>query len=471
MKTNCITELLPERAVARAKYLDDFFQQHKRPIGPLHGLPVSVKEHIGMKDLGLNAGFVSWWEHKAEDDANVLKILWDAGAVFYARTTEPQTLMQLETLSNLYGETVNPYNRKLTSGGSSGGEGALISLRGSCLGLGSDIGGSVRSPAANCGIYSLHPTSYRVPMDGCAATMLAEEQIIAVIGPMSTSLQGLKLFMRTILAAKPWLVEPSVVPLPWREQHDFLQISRGGKLKVGILWNDNVVRPHPPIFRALTEVADKLRATGKFDVVDWNPYKHDEAWKIIASLYFCDGGREETIAIESSGEPWLPLSEWILKENPYVRRLSVEALWHWTARREAYRRAYAKLWNESGSMGGSNQLDSTGEEIIRLVDVILCPAGPGAAPPLGHSKYWGYTSQWNLLDYPAVVFPVSKVDKQIDVKQERYIPRNWDDHLNYNLCEYDGDCRAMCKLTLIRRSRTLPWSPRILAAGGAEVRR
>ncbi|KAL8872303.1 MAG: hypothetical protein Q9174_002051 [Haloplaca sp. 1 TL-2023] len=138
---NCVTELLPERALTRAKYLDDYFQKYGKPIGPLHGLPISVKEHIGMKGLGLCAGYVAWWGKVADDDALVLKILWRAGAVFHARTTEPQTMMHLETDSNLWGVTVNPYNTSLSSGGSSGGEGALIAMRGSCLGIGTDIGG------------------------------------------------------------------------------------------------------------------------------------------------------------------------------------------------------------------------------------------------------------------------------------------------------------------------------------------
>jgi len=96
---------------------------------------------IGMKELGLSAGYVVWWGNTATGDAHVLQILWKAGAVFHARTTQPQSMMHLETDSNLYGVTVNPYNRDTTSGGSSGGEGALLGIRGSCLGIGSDIGG------------------------------------------------------------------------------------------------------------------------------------------------------------------------------------------------------------------------------------------------------------------------------------------------------------------------------------------
>lgn len=140
-QTNCITELLPSRALTRAAELDAYLTLHGRPIGPLHGLPISVKEMIGMKGLGLNAGYVAWWGKTADENAHVLQILWDAGAVFHARTTQPQSMMHLETDSNLYGVTVNPYCSGVSAGGSSGGEGALIGMRGSCLGVGSDIGG------------------------------------------------------------------------------------------------------------------------------------------------------------------------------------------------------------------------------------------------------------------------------------------------------------------------------------------
>ena len=101
--TNCVTELLPERALQRAAELDEHLSTHGKPVGPLHGVPISVKEHIGIKGLDLNARFVGWVGRVADDDALLLKPLWDAGAVFHVRTTQPQTLMHLETSSNLYG--------------------------------------------------------------------------------------------------------------------------------------------------------------------------------------------------------------------------------------------------------------------------------------------------------------------------------------------------------------------------------
>lgn len=139
--TNCLTDLLPRKALERAAYLDEYFKRHGRPLGPLHGLPISVKEQVGMKGLDLNMAFCGFYGSIANENALILQILWNAGAVFHARTTGPQLLMHLETNNNLYGVTVNPFNTRLTAGGSSGGEGALIGLRGSILGIGTDIGG------------------------------------------------------------------------------------------------------------------------------------------------------------------------------------------------------------------------------------------------------------------------------------------------------------------------------------------
>lgn len=100
----------------------------------LFGLPVSTKEHHGMRgdNVTTNASLVAWVGKK--HGSNLLyDSLWDQGCVFYVRTTQPQTIMHLETVSVVYGRTVNPHNRDLSPGGSSGGESALIGMRGSLL--------------------------------------------------------------------------------------------------------------------------------------------------------------------------------------------------------------------------------------------------------------------------------------------------------------------------------------------------
>jgi Asp-tRNA(Asn)/Glu-tRNA(Gln) amidotransferase A subunit family amidase len=389
--TNCLTELLPVRALQRAKELDAYFEQHKRPIGPLHGLPISVKEHIGFEGLRCTTGYISHWDVVSKEDAHILQVLHDAGAVFHCRTTVPQTMMHLETDSNLYGVTTNPHNSKLTSGGSSGGEGALVALRGSCLGIGSDVGGSIRSPAANCGVYGLKPTAFRLPTDGWGYMMAGADSVEAVLGPLSTSIKGLEIFMKAVIDTEPWLTEPALIPMPWRTY----AVPHDRPLRIGVLWHDGIVRPHPPIIRALRLATDRLKRYN-IEVVDFPPYLHDEAWAILSSLYYPDGGEADAEDIAKSGEPWLPLSEFIIKDNPCVKKLSVGELAYWYEEREAYRKEYALHWNKHG------------------IDALLCPVGPGVAPKHNTAKYWSYTSQWNLLDYPAVVFPVCKVDKEVD---------------------------------------------------------
>ena len=207
--------------------------------------------------------------------------------------------MHLETSSNLYGTTVNPFNRALTSGGSSGGEGALLGLRGSCLGIGSDIGsyqfktevayigslqrsgGSIRSPAANNGLYGFRPTTFRIPKSGALVPHLGSGYIYGVIGPLSTSLSGVDLFMKSVIDSKPWLQDPTLVPLPWRGNQLKLSTTGHETLKIGVMWSDGVVEPHPPIKRALATLVEKLRRMQGVEVVEWKPYKHDLAWELI----------------------------------------------------------------------------------------------------------------------------------------------------------------------------------------------
>ena len=287
--------------------------------------------------------------------------------------------------------------------------------------------GSIRSPAANNGIYGLKPTAFRIPTDGWSSTAPGADPITTVIGPLSTSLEGIKLFMKTIIDTKPWLVEPELIPLPWNSS---IQISPHQQLKIGILWHDNVVKPHPPITNALHSVVSKLKLVPNISVVDWKPHLHDEAWAIIASLYFPDGGAEDLEVMAASGEPLRPLTEHIIKENPCVKKLSMQELWYWQEEREAYRKEYAKVWNDTAT----SKNDETGE-LEGVVDVILSPVGPGVASRHNTAKYWGYTSQWNLLDYPALTFPVSKVDPRVDRMEEDYRPLTDVDRDNWELCE------------------------------------
>ena len=201
-----------------------------------------------------------------------------------------------------------------------------MAMRGSCLGIGSDIGGSIRSPAANNGLFGLRPTTFRLPVVGWTATMLGEEQIIPVIGPISRSLEGVKMFMKTLLDQKPWIIDPSLVALPWKTTSLLRTDSSGKKkLRIGVLSDDGVVKPHPPILRGINTLVEKLRGNPHIDIVHFPPYNHDEAWHLIHSLYFGDGASEEKEALAQSGEPWRPLSEFMyvgLTKNGFRSNLS-----------------------------------------------------------------------------------------------------------------------------------------------------
>jgi amidase len=380
----------------------------------MHGLPISVKEHIGMAGLRLHAGYIAFWNTVASDDALVLKILHRAGAVFHARTTEPQSMMQLETHSNLYGRTNNPYNLKFSAGGSSGGEGALIAMGGSCLGIGSDVGGSIRVPAAVNNLYGFKPTAFRIPTTGWSSTPAGADSITTVIGPLSSSLAGISLFMQTVIEAEPWLLEPSLIPMPWTTPN--IVPTSSSPLKIGILWHDEVVLPHPPITRALKQFIASIECIPHVQICNFSPYKHDEAWAITASLYFTDGGSSDRAIIEKSGEPYTPLAKWMLKENDIITNMTREDLEYWLEEREEYRLEHAEHWNKSGSSTWNEELGKW----VGSCDIVLSPVAPGAATKHETAKYWSYTSVWNLLDHPALVFPTGLfVDKDVDVMEKR----------------------------------------------------
>jgi amidase len=139
-QTNCLSEILFDRAISQAKELDAYFQKTGKTKGPLHGLPISLKDNINVIGYDSSIGFTSLVNKPAINNSTIVDILLEAGAVIYCKTNVPTAMMISETVNNLFGRTVNPLSRNLTTGGSSGGEAALIAFGGSRIGVGSDIG-------------------------------------------------------------------------------------------------------------------------------------------------------------------------------------------------------------------------------------------------------------------------------------------------------------------------------------------
>lgn len=187
------------------------------------------------------------------------------GAVFFVKTTMPQTGMALETSSNLWGRTLNPFNTKLGAGGSSGGEAALIAMRGSPIGPSGDIGGSIRAPAAFNGLYAIRPSAERIPRRGSKHPAPGMISIKSSYGPACHSMEDLKMFTKLLNSHPTLLYEPSCIPIPWRE------VPRPEKLCIGVMNFDGVVMPHPPVLRAIEETVNALKSAGHDGIFNSQP--------------------------------------------------------------------------------------------------------------------------------------------------------------------------------------------------------
>ena len=196
----------------------------------------------------------------------MVKHLRSLGAILFCKTSVPPTLMSGETTNNILGYTWSPKNRNLSAGGSSGGEGALIGLKGSPVGFGTDIGGSVRIPAAFNGLYGLRPSTGRLAYEGMCNSMDGQNSVLSVVGPISHSVASLKLLVQALLSQVPWLHDPLVHEIPWRHEYeqqtiDLINDSRhgSGNLAFGLLEHDGQVTPHPPVQRAMKIIKETLR--------------------------------------------------------------------------------------------------------------------------------------------------------------------------------------------------------------------
>ncbi|KAA0185788.1 hypothetical protein HAZT_HAZT010685 [Hyalella azteca] len=134
----------------------------------LHGLPVSVKDNVMVKGLDCTLGLLKKVGQPAPVDADVVAVLKELGAVPFVKTNVSQICLTPGCSNPLWGKTIHPLDPTRSPGGSSGGEGALISEGGSVFGLGTDMGGSVRVPSNWCGLTGFKPTSKRISNVGVA---------------------------------------------------------------------------------------------------------------------------------------------------------------------------------------------------------------------------------------------------------------------------------------------------------------
>lgn len=276
--TNCLSDAFFNEAIKSAKALDDHLQRTGNLVGPLHGLPISLKDNFNIKGKDSTVGFTSLVNKPAEYNATLVDILQELGAVRYCKTNVPTAMMIAESVNNTFGRTVNPLNRALTSGGSSGGESALIAFGGSPLGVGTDIGGSLRIPAACTGIFTLRPSHGRFTTQRCRSGLAGQEAVKSVNGPMGRTLEDIAMYSKAVIDAKPWLIDPTMLPMPWQPA------EQKQKLKIAVMWNDAICLPTPPVARALKETVQKLKNAGH-ELVEWDPKPlHPKILQVLVRL-------------------------------------------------------------------------------------------------------------------------------------------------------------------------------------------
>jgi amidase len=201
---NAVVRVLADEARAAAVAADRRLAAGET-VGPLHGVPFTVKENIDMAGLPTTWGVPALAQAVVPADAPVVERMRAAGAIPIGRTNLPDMALRIHTDSSLHGLTRNPWHPGRTAGGSSGGEAAALATGMTPLGLGNDIGGSLRNPANACGIASIRPSFGRVPDAGYVPTEdhLLAVQLMNVQGPMARRVADVRLGLRVLMGAHP----------------------------------------------------------------------------------------------------------------------------------------------------------------------------------------------------------------------------------------------------------------------------
>jgi amidase len=236
-------------------------------LGPLHGVPFTVKENIDMAGLPTTWGVPGLAQAVVPMDAPVVERMRAAGGIAIGRTNLPDMALRVHTDSSLHGLTRNPWNPNRTAGGSSGGEAVALATGMSPIGLGNDIGGSLRNPANACGIASIRPSAGRVPDAGLVPTQdrLLAVQLMNAQGPMARRVADVRLGLQVLMGAHPrdpWSIDAPLVgdaiPRPIRVA--VVSAPPGGSVVSGVV----------------RRAADALADAG-YDVVEACPPRYEDA--------------------------------------------------------------------------------------------------------------------------------------------------------------------------------------------------
>jgi fatty acid amide hydrolase len=407
------TEVL-ERPALEAAAASDSRRARGSTFGALDGVPISIKESIEMRDHPSTLGIASRMTHRAGQDAAIVQAMRDCGAVIVGRTNVAQALLSFECRNPVYGQCVNPRKDTHSPGGSSGGEAAALAYGASMLGIGTDIGGSIRLPAHFSGVVGFKPTQDRWPNRGLATVLVGQEGVRSQCGPMARSVDDLLLALECLSPDQLSALDGRVPPLPWRSLRQ-LSVKN---LRVAVLRTPVVLPAARSVWRAVDLAADALREQGAV-VFDWN---YDALDSMVQSFLACasaDGGNLLRAALDGSS------IDVTLRSVVSAAKL-----------RGSTRAVIGKLASTFGQEHASNMLSALGERTVnefwqlvasmrqqRLaferavraeqIDVLLTPPCATAAVPHGFGAQFAqaaaYTMVFNVTHGPAGVVPVTTV--------------------------------------------------------------
>ena len=194
-KLNAIVTLTPDAALARARAADEA-RARGNWWGPLHGVPITIKDTYEVDGVRTTAGMVAYKDNVSPRDAVVVARLKGAGAVILGKTNVPVAAADWQSYNPIFGQSNNPWNLALTPGGSTGGGAAALAAGLSYLEPGSDLGGSIRIPSHFCGVFGHKPTLDLVPQRGHIppppGIPAAPPQTLPVAGPLARSASDLR---------------------------------------------------------------------------------------------------------------------------------------------------------------------------------------------------------------------------------------------------------------------------------------
>lgn len=294
-RINAITLALDESALQAAQACDEA-QARGEPMGILHGVPVTTKCNVDQAGLPTDNGAPAFKDLIALEDSPVVSNLRRAGAVIIGRTNTPAFSMRGHTDNALHGATINPWDRRATPGGSSGGAGAATVCGIGAIGHGNDIGGSIRWPAYCNGLYGLRPSYGRVSRINASAPpgRPMSSQLMAVDGPLARSVRDIRLALQAMSVRDPrdnrWTPVPLQLDAPARP------------IKVALVTRSDGPAVHQACWEAVRTTGRRLQAAG-YHVEEVSPpdlHAVSELWHGIGTTEQAHLLRPR---LESSGDP------------------------------------------------------------------------------------------------------------------------------------------------------------------------